>query len=127
MIELLPPDQWKHLEPIYEAEWGAATPDPTHGMILTETDDGELVAFVTLESVMLVSNVYIAPNHRGAKGVGALKRMMKHISDKAQGTGRTFVMIGHEDRGGRYAGLFKALGLRRQGEAWRKRFWANGG
>jgi len=111
MIELLPPDQWHKLESIFETEWAACLPDPEHAMIIAETDDGELVGFVTLESVMLVANVYVAHNHRGLKGVRTIKKLTTHIREKAKHSGRAFLMIAHRDRGLRYEHFFKALGL----------------
>ena len=117
MIELLDPKEWYKLEAIFGAEWNACLPDPAHAMIITETEDGELIGFVTLESVMLVANAYVAENHRGLKGVRTIKRLTGHIREKAKHSGRAFLMIGHNDRGPRYENFFKALGLRKLADA----------
>lgn len=111
MIEVLDPKEWHKLDAIFATEWNAVLPDPAHAAIIVEKEDDELIGFVTLESVMLVANAYVAPNYRGLRGVRTIKRLTGHIRDRARYSGRAFLMIAHQDRGMRYEHFFRALGL----------------
>jgi hypothetical protein len=127
-IVLLSPEEAAKLDSIFEAEWGAVVPDPRHAQIVAEVEGDELVGFVTLEEVILVSNAYVSPRHRGTEGVAVIKRLAERVRQSASRSGRSFLMIGHSDRGQRYEHLFRMLGLRKIADAlYRKDFFRFGG
>lgn len=117
MIELLPPERWPELEAIFADEWGACLPDPNHATILVEVDDGELIGFCILETLVRPGNFFVTPRHRGN---GTVKRLIEYVRDRAAKSGRSFVTFADEPR---FEKLFKQLQMRPIGTAWRKDFF----
>lgn len=112
MIRLLNPSEVQQLDHIFREEWDAYVPTE-HAEMLAEVDDGELVAFIPLEDVILLGGAYVAPNCRGAQGTRALLRLVNHLKRSAEKSGRSFIMARHEDRAGHFAGLSEKLGFRK--------------
>lgn len=119
-IQLLPPSEWPKLEAIFRQEWGACLPHPDHGGIIAELEDEELIAFCMTESLIRVGNFYTAPNHRGN---GSVRRLISKMQEVAPRSGRSFIALADEPR---YAALFRSLGMREVGMAFRKDFFEGG-
>jgi hypothetical protein len=112
MIKILDAREVAQLDPIFAEEWQAYAP-LDHAYILAEVDDEELIAFIPLEDVVLVSAAYVAPNHRGRRGAVALRRIIDHLKKSAANSGRSFIMARHEDRNGHFMGLAEELGFKK--------------
>lgn len=118
MIELLPPERWRELEAIFADEWGAALPNPDHATILVEVEDDELIGFCILETLVRPGNFYVTPRHRGK--TDTVKRLMGYIGTRARSSERSFIALADEKR---FERLFKSLGMRPVGTAFRKDFF----
>lgn len=112
MIKVLTEAEAGKLDSIFESEWDAHAPRD-HAAVIAETKDDELIAFVPLEDVMLISGVYVAPNHRGMSGAKSILRIIDFIEQRAQNSGRSFIMARHEDRADHFLGLSERLGFRK--------------
>jgi predicted GNAT family N-acyltransferase len=117
MIELLDPIEWPKLEEIFSREWNAVLPNPLHANMLVELEDEELIGFCMTESLIRVGNFYITNKHRGN---GTVKRLISRVQKSAQESSRSFVAFADQER---YANLFRSLGMRPVGEAFRKDFF----
>lgn len=112
LIKILNSREVAHLDAIFQDEWGAYAP-LDHAQILAELKDDELIAFISLEDVILLGGAYVAPNHRGVDGARALLRLVNHLKKAGEKSGRSFLMARHDDRAGHFAGLSKRLGFRK--------------
>lgn len=117
MIELLDPKEWHKLDSIFESEWRACLPHPDHAVIIVEKDGDELIGFCIIETLVRTGNFWVAPNHRGN---GTVRRLINFVQDRAKRSSRSFVGLADEQR---YEGLFKSLGMRPVGAAFRKDFY----
>lgn len=118
MIQLLPPERWHELEAIFTDEWNAVLPDPNHDAIIVEEEDGELIGFCVIETLVRTGNFFVSEKHRGN---GTVKRLIDFVRERAQASGRSFVAFADEPR---YERLFKSLGMRPVGTAWRRDFFS---
>lgn len=116
MIKVLPESEAGKLDSIFEQEWNAHAPRD-HASIVTDVDDDELISFVPLEIVGLISGVYVAPNHRGVRGAKSILRIIDFIEQRAQNSRRSFIMARHEDRENHFLGLSERLGFRKYADA----------
>lgn len=116
MIKVLSEAEAQKLDSIFEAEWGAYAPRK-HASIVAEIDDDELIAFVPLEDVVLISGVYVAPNHRGMRGAKSIMKIVDRIQQSAENSGRSFLIARHEDRADHFLGMSERLGFRRYADA----------
>lgn len=112
MIKVLDNREVAQLDSVFREEWDAYAP-LDHAQILADVDDEELIAFIPLEDVILLGGAYVAPNHRGTAGARALLRLVNHLKQSAEKSGRSFIMARHEDRAGHFAGLSRKLGFRK--------------
>lgn len=117
MIELLPPSEWSKLESIFGSEWGACLPDPDHAAIVVETEDGELIGFCIIETLVRPGNFFVSEKHRGN---GTVRRLVSYVQERARNSGRSFIALADEPR---YEKLFKSLQMRPVGTAWRRDFF----
>lgn len=117
MIELLDPKEWHKLDAIFESEWNAALPNPDHAAIIVEKDGDELIGFCIIETLVRTGNFYVAPNHRGN---GTVRRLINFVQERAQRSARSFIGFADQPR---YEGLFRSLGMREVGSAFRKDFY----
>lgn len=105
MIRLL--DKYEHhqLDPFFNQSWNAYAPIE-HASILVEEDEGELIAFASLEDVVLIGGIQVVERHRGERGQVAITRLIKRLKKSAAESGRTFIMGRHDTRSGHLAHAF---------------------
>jgi len=115
LIEVLTSEEAAKLDAIFASEWDAEV--PADGHILAATNEGELVAFLTLEEVVLASNVYVAPNHRGMSGARALRALIERAHGATSAAGRSVLMVRHANRANHFVGQSRRLGFRKYGDA----------
>lgn len=113
MIRLLEKHEHHQLDPLFEQLWNAYTPIE-HASILAEVDDEELIAFVSLEDVILIGGVQVVERHRGERGRLGITRLLNHLKKSAAESGRTFIMGRHDTRMGHLAHTF---GFRKYADA----------
>lgn len=116
MIKVLSETEAQKLDSIFESEWDAHAPRK-HASIVAEIEDDELIAFVPLEDVVLISGVYVTPNHRGMRGAKSIMKIVDRIQRSAENSGRSFLIARHEDRADHFLGMSKRLGFRRYADA----------
>lgn len=116
MIKVLTEAEVRQLDSIFESEWNAYVPC-SNASIVAEIDDDELIAFVPLEDVILISGVYVAPNHRGISGAKSILKIVDRIQRSAANSGRSFIMARHSDRADHFLGMSERLGFRKYADA----------
>lgn len=116
MIKVLSETEAAKLDSVFETEWNSYAPRE-HASIVADVKDDELITFVPIEIVGLISGVYVAPNHRGIRGAKSILSVIDFIEQRAKNSGRSFIMARHEDRENHFLGLSERLGFRRYADA----------
>lgn len=116
MIKVLTETEAARLDSIFETEWGAYAPR-ANASIVAEVEDDELITFVPLEDVVLISGVYVAPNHRGLRGAKSILKIVDRIQQSAAKSGRSFLIARHADRADHFLGMSERLGFRKYADA----------
>lgn len=110
--ETVPLSEWESLRPIFNDELNSDLPHYKYGAIIGIKDNGELVGFASLESLLLVSQTYLRDDYRNS---GARAELFQHVENLVrQQQGRS---IGIVAKG--MAATLKHYGMTERGTLWR--------
>lgn len=111
--ETLPLNEWEALLPIFNDEFDSDLPHYKYGTIIGIKDEGELIGFITLESLIQVGRPYISMPYRHSNAKGQL---FAFIEKMLRQSSRSVIMITEEPRIERLA---QSYGMREVGKTWR--------
>jgi hypothetical protein len=65
IIRKLTPEEWFRIGPTFAEEFGEMPPSPFQSTVVVAEDAGEIVAFLTVQSVIHVEPLWVKKSHRG--------------------------------------------------------------
>lgn len=111
MIEMLPVERWSELTEIFSREFDSALPNKGKAYILADVEDGEIKAFVVVEMLLRVGQVYSTS--------GSPRKLLKQVVDNMPAN-TAVIAIASEPR---YESLFKKFEMDKfEGTLYRRDF-----
>ena len=110
MISLLSTER-ESLRGIFESELDSELPTEEQANIVAITEDDELLAFVTAETLLHTDNWWITPQHRNTpKAVRLIRQLKSHLLANIP-KGSSIVIFAKDENQER---LFSKLGMRKE-------------
>jgi hypothetical protein len=108
-VVLLNGDERENLRGIYEQEFDAEVPTEEQANVVAVTEDDELLAFVTAETLLRTDMWWVSPIHRNTAKAASLIRQLARYLFRSVPQGTSVIIIAGDSNQER---LFTKLGFR---------------